>query len=225
MSFLRPPQLSSSCPFSNHHIFYRPFPSISSSSLLSFFLSLSLGKDDLPPFSSLVVVRDLGDHSSVSGSLSGRIRESGEIGVRIETVRHHARALIVKASLTDAVRTAARRDIEVLRALANGGDGSKLSKHIILTLLQDVFVAGSDTSSSTIEWAMAELLRNPKKMVKAKAELRDKIREGKQIEELDITSLRFTCKQVVKETLRLHPLSRFASHELKRCRTMWIQCA
>ncbi|KAK9115780.1 hypothetical protein Sjap_014727 [Stephania japonica] len=83
-------------------------------------------------------------------------------------------------------------------------DGSKLSKHTILTLLEDVFVAGSDTSSSTIEWAMAELLRNPEKMVKAKAELREKIKEGKQIEESDITSLPY-LQAVVKETFRLHP--------------------
>ncbi|CAI0476656.1 unnamed protein product [Linum tenue] len=39
---------------------------------------------------------------------------------------------------------------------------------------QVLFVAGTDTTSSTLEWAMAELLRNPYVLVKAKEELEQK---------------------------------------------------
>ncbi|KAK9118059.1 hypothetical protein Scep_016152 [Stephania cephalantha] len=112
---------------------------------------------------------------------------------------------------------------DLLDALLNNcqKDGSKLSKNTILTLLQDVFIAGSDTSSSTIEWAMAELLRNPEKLEKVKAELRDKIKEGKQIEESDIPYLLY-LQAVVKETLRLHPpapllLPRRAQTDVELC--------
>ncbi|KAK3026797.1 hypothetical protein RJ639_041455 [Escallonia herrerae] len=50
---------------------------------------------------------------------------------------------------------------------------------------------------------MAELLKNPKEMAKAQAELRQ-VLEGKvKIHEEDIHELRF-FKQIVKETLRLH---------------------
>ncbi|PKI37537.1 hypothetical protein CRG98_042073, partial [Punica granatum] len=42
-----------------------------------------------------------------------------------------------------------------------------LMKHLFL----DLFAAGTDTTSSTLEWAMAELLRNPDKLLKAQAEL------------------------------------------------------
>ena len=36
---------------------------------------------------------------------------------------------------------------------------------------QDLFSVGIDTTSSIVEWAMAELLSNPKAMAKARCEL------------------------------------------------------
>ncbi|KAM7507026.1 hypothetical protein LguiA_017479 [Lonicera macranthoides] len=68
----------------------------------------------------------------------------------------------------------------------------------------DLFVAGTDTTSSTLEWAMAELLRNPEIMVKAKAELKEVIGKGKVLQEVDVTSLPY-LGYIVKETLRMHP--------------------
>ena len=41
--------------------------------------------------------------------------------------------------------------------------------------LPDLFIGGTDTTSATMEWAMAELLHNPDKMAKAKQELNQKI--------------------------------------------------
>ncbi|KAH7853026.1 hypothetical protein Vadar_032270 [Vaccinium darrowii] len=71
-------------------------------------------------------------------------------------------------------------------------------------LCVDLFVAGADTTSSTIEWAMAELLRNPENLKKAKAELEQTIGKGKLIEESDISQLPY-LQAIVKETMRIHP--------------------
>ncbi|KAK3003830.1 hypothetical protein RJ639_018109 [Escallonia herrerae] len=68
----------------------------------------------------------------------------------------------------------------------------------------DLFVAGSDTTSSTLEWAMAELLLNPVTMAKAKAELEQVIGKGKIIEEADVSRLPY-LQCIVKEALRMHP--------------------
>ena len=38
----------------------------------------------------------------------------------------------------------------------------------ILYILQDMFMGGTDTTSTTMEWAMAELVKNPNVMKKAK---------------------------------------------------------
>ncbi|KAL0714918.1 hypothetical protein Bca4012_021897 [Brassica carinata] len=64
------------------------------------------------------------------------------------------------------------------------------------------------TSSSTVEWAMAELLRNPELMVKAQEEIREVIGENDAVKELDVFKLPY-LQAVVKETLRLHPPSPF----------------
>ena len=67
-----------------------------------------------------------------------------------------------------------------------------------------MFTAGTDTSSSTTEWAMSELMRHPKAMAKAQEEVRRVCKGKKTIEESDIQQLHY-LKMVIKETLRLHP--------------------
>jgi len=67
-----------------------------------------------------------------------------------------------------------------------------------------LFSAGSDTSSSTVEWAMTELLRSPASMAKVCDELATVIGPRESIEESDIGRLPY-LQAVVKETFRLHP--------------------
>jgi cytochrome P450 len=67
-----------------------------------------------------------------------------------------------------------------------------------------LFAAGSDTSSSTVEWAMVELLNNPVSMAKLCNELVEVIGSRRKIEESDISQLPY-LQAVIKETFRLHP--------------------
>ncbi|KAK1301211.1 Geraniol 8-hydroxylase [Acorus calamus] len=85
---------------------------------------------------------------------------------------------------------------------------SEIDRVIIKSLLTDIFTAGSDTSSNTVEWAMAELLHNPKAMARAQAELSEIIGFGNHIEESDFVRLPY-LQSIVKETLRLHPPAPF----------------
>ncbi|KAK1289780.1 putative (S)-N-methylcoclaurine 3'-hydroxylase isozyme 2 [Acorus calamus] len=72
-------------------------------------------------------------------------------------------------------------------------------------MLLEIFGPGSDTSTSTIEWAVAELLRNPQKLAKVREELDSVIgRSGTPIKESDLPNLPY-LHACVKETLRLHP--------------------
>ncbi|CAL9051485.1 unnamed protein product [Musa banksii] len=84
------------------------------------------------------------------------------------------------------------------------GDGTKFDRQALKCLFSDIFVAGSDTSSRTVEWAMAELLRNPRTMAKVREEIGRVIGFSRAVEEADIGSLPY-LQATVKETMRLHP--------------------
>ncbi|XP_057445253.1 geraniol 8-hydroxylase-like [Lotus japonicus] len=83
-------------------------------------------------------------------------------------------------------------------------NGSEMYKDKIERLSVDLFVAGTDTVTSTVEWTMAELLRNPEVMSKAKSELEKTIGKGKLVEESHIERLPY-LQAIVKEIFRLHP--------------------
>ncbi|KAJ8766214.1 hypothetical protein K2173_021731 [Erythroxylum novogranatense] len=71
-------------------------------------------------------------------------------------------------------------------------------------LLGEFLIAGSDTSSSTIEWTMAELMKNPDHMKKVEEEI---ARENG-VKESHLPHLTY-LQACVNETLRLHPPAPF----------------
>lgn len=67
-----------------------------------------------------------------------------------------------------------------------------------------MFAGGTDTTTTTIEWAMTELIKHPKIMAKVQAEIRHVAIEKVDFDEDDLMKLNY-LKLVIKETLRLHP--------------------
>ncbi|CAI9117420.1 OLC1v1018813C1 [Oldenlandia corymbosa var. corymbosa] len=92
----------------------------------------------------------------------------------------------------------------LLRLQRNSSQPNRPTDEHVKGVLADVLAAGSDTSAATLEWTMAELIRNPSVMKKAQMEIRE-ICEGKdKVEETDLAKLKY-LKCVVKESLRMHP--------------------
>ncbi|KAF8733521.1 hypothetical protein HU200_014821 [Digitaria exilis] len=68
--------------------------------------------------------------------------------------------------------------------------------------LQDMFVAGTDTSYTVLEWAMAELINHPDQMRKLQEEVRGAITGG-HVTEDHLDGMPY-LKGVISETMRLH---------------------
>ncbi|KAF5772935.1 Germacrene A hydroxylase [Helianthus annuus] len=71
-------------------------------------------------------------------------------------------------------------------------------------MMQDMFGAGTDTSSATVEWVISELIRCPRAMEKVQTEVRQAVNGKEKIKEDDIQDLPY-LNLVIRETLRLHP--------------------
>ncbi|KAL3642136.1 hypothetical protein CASFOL_012951 [Castilleja foliolosa] len=73
----------------------------------------------------------------------------------------------------------------------------------IKAMLLDIFVAGSDTSSAAMVWTMAALIKEPKIMKRAQAEVRNLVGKKGKVDEDDLPNLRY-IKAVINESFRLY---------------------
>lgn len=70
--------------------------------------------------------------------------------------------------------------------------------------LQDMITAGMDTTAISVEWAMAELIKNPRVQEKAQEEMDRVVGTERVMTELDFSNLPYLMS-IAKEALRLHP--------------------
>eukprot|EP00250_Pteridium_aquilinum_P012884 c21004_g1_i1 orf=84-1676(+) len=95
--------------------------------------------------------------------------------------------------------------LDVLLAASQDKDrAAQITDHNIMAAVLDIFAGGSDTSSVTVEWALANLINNPRIMQKVQEELDNVVGRERLVDESDISNLPF-LGLVVKESMRLHP--------------------
>ncbi|WCJ33074.1 cytochrome P450 family 71 subfamily B polypeptide 35 [Euphorbia peplus] len=127
-------------------------------------------------------------------------------GIKNKTERHHIKIEKIFQNIIDQHR-ARKGNEDLVDVLLNiqdqGGLQFPLTDDNIKAVILDVFVAGTETSSTTIEWAMSELMKNPQAMEKAQEEVRQIFSTQGDVDESRLDELNY-LKLVVKETLRLH---------------------
>ncbi|WVY92565.1 hypothetical protein V8G54_031653 [Vigna mungo] len=79
-----------------------------------------------------------------------------------------------------------------------------LSLSNIKALLLNLFTAGTDTSTSIIEWAIAEMLKNPNILIRAQKEMDEVVGRQRVLVESDLPKLQY-LEAICKETYRMHP--------------------
>ncbi|KAM4073276.1 hypothetical protein ACB094_10G006500 [Castanea mollissima] len=114
-------------------------------------------------------------------------------------------SLINKPLLTRKVPGSTRNN-DMLDTLLDISEEStrEIDKTQIERLFLDLFIAGNDTTSATLEWTMAELIHNLEVLSKVKEELNQIIGKGNPVEESNISRLPY-LQAIVKETFQLHP--------------------
>ncbi|KAE8679037.1 Cytochrome P450 71D10 [Hibiscus syriacus] len=74
----------------------------------------------------------------------------------------------------------------------------------IKAIIFDMFSAGGETSSTTVDWAMSEMMRNPRVLKEAQNEVRRICHGRGDVDEASLKELKYLTL-IIKETLRLHP--------------------
>ncbi|XP_050235828.1 cytochrome P450 71A1-like [Mercurialis annua] len=93
--------------------------------------------------------------------------------------------------------------VDVLLYLRKKGLQSDLSLDNIKGILMDMFIGGTDSLAVTMEWMMAELMKNPRIMRKAQEEIRRVVGNKPKITQADLDQMEY-FKCVVKENIRYH---------------------
>ncbi|KAL1292307.1 hypothetical protein AAHE18_20G262100 [Arachis hypogaea] len=98
--------------------------------------------------------------------------------------------------------------VDVLLKFVDGANGINqdifFTEDNIKAIILTIFTAGGETTATTIDWVMSEMMKNPRVLQKTQAEVRDIFNKSGRVDETCIHELKY-LNSVVKETLRLHP--------------------
>ncbi|XP_057975001.1 cytochrome P450 81C13-like [Malania oleifera] len=112
----------------------------------------------------------------------------------------------VNSSLHAAPETEKQKNMTMIETLLclQEFEPDSYSDTVIKSIILIMFIAGTDTSAITMEWAMSLLLNHPEVLQKVRAEIYNNVERGRLIVDSDLSKLPY-LQCVVNETLRLYP--------------------
>lgn len=82
--------------------------------------------------------------------------------------------------------------------------GVSIDRDNVKALILSVFAAGTDTTSTSLEWAMTEIIKHPTIMTKLQNEVSEVLKGKVDMVKDDLEKMKY-LKAVIKETFRFHP--------------------
>ncbi|WCJ22018.1 cytochrome p450 79a2 [Euphorbia peplus] len=98
--------------------------------------------------------------------------------------------------------------LDMFITLTDSNGNPLLSKEEVQAQLMEIMMAIVDNPANVIEWALAEMLNQPKIMEKAVEELDRVVGKGRLVEESDFSQLNYIAA-CAREAFRLHPIVPF----------------
>lgn len=81
--------------------------------------------------------------------------------------------------------------------------------------MQELFFGAGDSSASTTQWAMAEIISNPNILGRLREEIYSVVGKERLVQETDLPKLPY-LQAVINETLRLHPVGAVLPREVQQ---------
>ncbi|KAI3938919.1 hypothetical protein MKW92_035981 [Papaver armeniacum] len=124
---------------------------------------------------------------------------------KIDLVIDHKEKLKDKDQFQSCQSNENRKDfVQLLLELMEQKDAERqITRTQLKALFVDIAMAGTDATSTTIEWVMTEMMQHPEVMKRVQAELDQVVGINNMVEESHLTELHY-LNAVVKETFRLH---------------------
>ncbi|KAL1567984.1 cytochrome P450 71AU50-like [Salvia divinorum] len=135
--------------------------------------------------------------------LHGKIKRVSKVfdGILEEIIDDHMKKKQQQQRVADIVDT-------LMEIMESGQAGFEFDRRHVKAILLDMVVAGMDTSSTALEWALSELMKHPTVMKKLQQEVESVVGLDQMVEESHLDKLKYLdC--VVKEAMRLHPAGPF----------------
>ncbi|GLT91002.1 hypothetical protein SLE2022_089120 [Rubroshorea leprosula] len=134
--------------------------------------------------------------------LQGLVKRMGTLASKLDTIFDR----IIEQRLKNEEGEESKDFLQFLLKLKDEGDPkTPFTMTHLRALLMDMVVGGSDTSSNSIEFTMAEILNHPEVLRKVQEELDAVVGRDNIVEESHIHKLPYLLA-IMKESLRLHPV-------------------
>ncbi|GMJ05326.1 TRANSPARENT TESTA 7, CYTOCHROME P450 75B1 [Hibiscus trionum] len=101
--------------------------------------------------------------------------------------------------------------VSLLNTPMNPADEEKpyiIGRENIKAIIVDMVAASFETTSTSIEWTLSELLKHPRVMAGLQQQLETVVGRNRMVEESDLPKLTY-LDMVIKESFRLHPVAPF----------------